>query len=671
MPLVTLTEVSLSFGTLNLLKAVNFSLSQRQKVALIGANGSGKSTLMRIIAGEVKADSGTVKREKNIRISYLAQSGIKHTNRTLYEEVEQSFRGEALLHDELRGVEAQLGEHREDSAEARRLLRQYAEFQSRLQDSAYERRREIIERVLQGLMFSRDQFTHQVSQFSEGWQMRIALARILCERPDILLLDEPTNYLDLEARNWLESYIREFPGGVLLVSHDRFFLDTTIDSVLELYLGKAKLYPGSFSRYERRRVAEMEQLSRAYLQQQEEILRIERFIRRFRFNASKARLVQSRVKQLERMERIEPPPSLKSMHFSFSDPPHSGKLSLKLKGIGKCYGEKRVFDKVDLELSRGDRLVLLGVNGAGKSTLMRIMAGVEEPGEGRLSYGSGVSTGYFSADQLDASGFGAGGDVEKTGSVIEAIEAWAPTALVPHLRNLLGAFLFRGDEIHKPVAVLSGGERCRLALIKLLLKPANLLFLDEPTSHLDINSKDVLLEAMSRYPGSLVFVSHDRYFIEKLATRVLELEQGKATLYYGDYSYYLWRKEQAATGSDETKFKPAQARKEGRKPENGSGRFPIATSGVEGLSNKQARLVEKTRKSTLRRLQREEADLMAEIECLQTESVELEQAMSREEVYLNGEKMKQIRENLAHTEKLQEELQARWEALEEEQRTLD
>ena len=646
MPAVTLSEVSLSFGINDLLKAVNVTLARGQKTALSGANGSGKSTLLRIIVGEVKPDSGQVVREKDTRIAYLPQLGIRHSDRLLYEEVEQAFMVEAKLYSELRTLEVQLGEHREASTVVERLLNRYAYLQHRLQDSAYERRQDNIERVLQGLGFARSQFSQPVSHFSEGWQMRIALARILCERPDVLLLDEPTNYLDLEARNWLESFLCEFPGSIMLVSHDRFFLDTTMDSVLELYLGKTKLYPGRFSHYERRRAAEMEQLSRAYLQQQEEIERIERFVNRFRYQATKSKQVQSRVKLLERMDRIEPPPTLKRMHFSFPDPPHSGKLSLKLENVGKSYNSKRVFAGVNLELSRGDRLVLLGVNGAGKSTLMRILAGTDKPSEGSLSYGSGITTGFFSAEQLDSTGLEANDSSAEADTVIKTLEECAPTNVVPHLRGLLGAFLFQGDDIYKFVTVLSGGERSRLALLKLLLKPSNLLFLDEPTNHLDLSSKDILLEALSRYSGSMVFVSHDRYFIEKLATRVLEIDRGRATLYYGDYAYYLWRKEQQEEQPGETVKRPAGVSKGG-----------------------QARHTEKARLGRLRRLEKEEAELLFKVEHLQAESVELEQAMAREEVYTDGEKMKEIRNKLAQLKKRQEESLSRWEELEREQRS--
>ena len=422
-------------------------------------------------------------------------------------------------------MEGELSGHRDESPQTRRLLERHQELAERLEQSGYARRRERIERVLAGLGFAREEFGKPVGEFSQGWRMRIGLARVLCEQADILLLDEPTNYLDLEARTWLEQYLRDTPAGVLVVSHDRWFLDTTADTVAELYGGKLTLYPGSFSAYERRREAELAQIEAAYERQQEEIARMEVFIRRFRYKASKARQVQSRLGQLERVARIQPPPVQKRIHFHFPDPPHGGNLALRLQGLGKAYGDKRLFRGLDLELSRGEKLALVGPNGAGKSTLMRLLARQEPPSEGAVVHGAGLSLGYYSPDHPE--------ELSGTESVLERVESWAPTHLIPQLRSLLGAFLFRDDEVFKPVGVLSGGEKSRLALLSLLLHPVNCLFLDEPTNHLDLLSKDVLLDALVRYPGTLVFVSHDRYFIEKLATRVLELEGGRARVFPG------------------------------------------------------------------------------------------------------------------------------------------
>jgi ATP-binding cassette subfamily F protein 3 len=473
-----------------------------------------------------------------------------------------------------------------------------------------------------------------VGEFSQGWRMRIGLARVLCGEADILLLDEPTNYLDLEARGWLEQFLRETPAGVLVVSHDRWFLDTTADTVAELYGGKLTLYPGSYSAYERRREAELAQIEAAYERQQEEIARMMVFIRRFRYKASKARQVQSRLGQLERLARIQPPPVQKRIHFHFPDPPHGGNLALRLEALGKAYGDKRLFRGLDLELSRGEKLALVGPNGAGKSTLMRLLAGQEQPSEGTVVHGAGLSLGYYSPDHPE--------ELSGTESVLEKMESWAPTHLIPQLRGLLGAFLFRDEEVFKPVGVLSGGEKSRLALLSLLLHPVNCLFLDEPTNHLDLLSKDVLLDALVRYPGTLVFVSHDRCFIEKLATRVLELESGRARVFPGDYAYYLWRKQQ----------EPAV-------PEAAGLPAPAATAADTRLQSKRLQ-------SDLRRLAREEEAILSELERLAAARRELELTLSAGEVYRDGARVKALVQQLEDNARRQEQLNARWEAVDRE-----
>jgi len=660
---VTLSEVSLSFGERALLDGVSFSLVRGAKVALYGANGSGKTTLMRVIVGELKPDSGGVHLERNTRLAYLPQSGLRSESgldprSTAYQEVEKAFASGLELVRELERVEGELAGISDESPETRKLLARHQELSDRLEASFYHRRRERIERVLSGLGFHREEFGLEVATFSQGWQMRIGLARVLCAEADLLLLDEPTNYLDLEARTWLEQFLRETPAGVLVVSHDRYFLDTTVSVVAELYRGKLSLYPGSFSAYEQRRQQELAQIAEAYERQQEEIARMEVFIRRFRYKASKARQVQSRIGQLARLERIEMPPVQKSLHFSFPEPPHAGRRALKLESLGKAYGAKVLFRGLDLELSNGEKLVLVGPNGAGKSTLMRILARLEQPSEGSVAYGSGLSAGYYSPDHPE--------ELAGTGSVLEQVEAWAPTVLIPAVRTLLGAFLFRGDEIFKPVRVLSGGEQSRLALLRLLLHPANCLLLDEPTNHLDLVSKDVLLEALTRYPGTLVFVSHDRYFIEKLATRVLELEGGQARVFPGDYAYYLWRKEREAAGEVQG---PAGAPSGGPRSEARS-----SNAGQNGASPRgehlRARLESKRVQSDLRRLGREEEQILAELERLARERSELEHSLASEQVYRDGAQVKQVKGKLEANGRRQEELTHRWEEVERELRLL-
>ena len=567
---------------------------------------------------------------------------------TLYQEAEKAFQHGLGLSEELARVEGELSGHRDESPQTRRLLERHQELAERLEQSGYARRRERIERVLAGLGFAREEHGQPVGEFSQGWRMRIGLARVLCEQADILLLDEPTNYLDLEARNWLEQYLRETPAGVLVVSHDRWFLDSTADTVAELYGGKLTLYPGSFSAYERRREAELAQSEAAYERQQEEIARMEVFIRRFRYKASKARQVQSRLGQLERVARIQPPPVQKRIHFHFPDPPHGGNLALRLEGLGKAYGDKRLFRGLDLELSRGEKLALVGPNGAGKSTLMRLLARQEPPSEGAVVHGTGLSLGYYSPDHPE--------ELSGTESVLERMESWAPTHLIPQLRGLLGAFLFRDDEVFKPVGVLSGGEKSRLALLSLLLHPVNCLFLDEPTNHLDLLSKDVLLDALVRYPGTLVFVSHDRYFIEKLATRVLELEGGRARVFPGDYAYYLWRKQKEAAGEEvvpqETPVVP-----------NGAG--PPAPAATAAETRQQSKRLQ----GDLRRLAREEEEILTELERLAGARRELEAALSDGEVYRDGARVKALVQELEDNARRQEELNARWEAVDRELRS--
>jgi ATP-binding cassette subfamily F protein 3 len=655
MPPVILMEASLAFGERNILKSVNLNLPKGRKLALAGANGSGKTTLMRILIGELKPDLGTVVREKNTRISYMPQSGSGGTEGrsssssldprcTVYEHVEKAFAAEAGQEQELRAAEHELGKHRESSPELTRLLERHQDLQEQLELSGYYRRAEVEERVLQGLGFGRDEFDQPIGSFSQGWQMRISLARVLCEGADLLLLDEPTNFLDLEARIWLEGFLQETAAGVLVVSHDRYFLDTTVNEVAELYQGNLTIYPGSFSSYERRRIQELAQIAEAYEQQQEEIARAEQFIRRFRYKATKARQVQSRVKALERLERIEAPPVHKTLHFSFPEAPRSGRLGAQIDDLYKTYGGKTVFAAAGLTLSRGEKWALVGPNGVGKSTLMRLMAGREKADSGTIRYGSGVQVGYYCPEEVER--------LEEASTIEELVTDWAPTEMVPHLRSLLGAFLFRGDDVYKAVAVLSGGEKSRLALLRLLLQPTNLLFLDEPTNHLDLQSKDILLDALKRYSGTVVFVSHDRNFIDALADRVAEVGGGQIRSYPGDYAYYLWRKNQEE--------QPA--------PRSGPSRSAESFTAPE--SAQVLREQSKAQKRELRRLEREEEQLLATMEELDEEGARLEHLLAQEAVYRDGQRVREIKEQLETITNRRERLMSRWESVDKQRKEI-
>lgn len=644
MPLVSLSGVSVSFGDRTILDSVNLTVATGNRIALVGPNGSGKSTLMRIIAGWTPPDTGAVVPERDTRIAYVPQSGAVHASASLREEAEKAFGRGAALVTEITALEERLAALSPESPEADSLLWKHHALQEKLEASGYHARNEAMDRVLTGLGFSRRDFDAPCSSFSAGWQMRIALARAILEVPDILLLDEPTNYLDIEARTWLEELLSDFPGGLLLVSHDRYFLDVVVSAVAEIYMTRITLWTGNYTHYEEVRSKELEALMDRWRAQQDEIEHIESFIAKFRYNSSKARLVQSRITALGKIERIEVPPVVKSIHFKFPPPPPSGRIVLMAEGLAKAYGEHLVFSGVRVEVSKGDKLVVVGVNGAGKSTLLRIISGRDQADAGTLKWGTGVVPAFYSQENADS--------WTSESPVIEELEAVAPTALIPQLRTLLGAFLFRGDDVFKSVSVLSGGEKSRLAMLMLLLKPANLLILDEPTNHLDIASKDVLLQALNDFPGTVIFVSHDRHFISHLATAVLEVKGGGVRYLPGDYEYYL--RKSAQDEAESAGSAGGVARAEER---------PQSATQQEWLSDKKL-------KAELRILEKEEATLLENLEAIDAERVRLEGAMSDPDVYSNGDRMRETR--LKHEQAVTRHAAEmdRWQILDEQIRVL-
>ncbi|MFZ3263082.1 MAG: ATP-binding cassette domain-containing protein, partial [Terriglobales bacterium] len=398
-------------------------------------------------------------------------------------------------------------------------------------------------KVLTGLGFKRDDWTRHTEEFSGGWQMRIALAKLLLQKPNLLLLDEPTNHLDLEARNWLEEYLESYPYAYVLISHDRYFLDTTVQRIVEIWNKKLHFYAGNYDQYLAGKTARKEQLESAYKTQRDRIVQLEVFINRFRYTATKAKQVQSRIKELEKIERIEIPEEEKTVHFSFPQPKPSGRIVAEFSNVAKSYGERgpdehKVFANVNFMIERGERIALVGVNGAGKSTLIKLLAGAEPLTAGEYKLGHEVHPDYFAQDQYK--------ELDPEARILDDLGELSPSSTQTQLRSLLGCFLFSGDDVFKRIGVLSGGERNRYALLKMLLHPANFLLLDEPTNHLDLRAKDVLLDALMKYTGTVVFVSHDRYFIDKLATRVFEIGDGKVEIYPGNYEDYLWRKQGGA-----------------------------------------------------------------------------------------------------------------------------
>jgi len=643
MSFVQFSRVSLSFADRDLLKDVSLRLASGSRSCLTGANGSGKTTLMKIMAGLIDSDSGQRAVQKDTRISYLPQSGITHNGTSLRDEAETAFGYIHNLMERLEKTGELLEKSKTDEASVKNLIEEHHNLQEQIENSGYYRREADIYSVLTGLGFSTKDFARNTEEFSGGWQMRIALAKVLLEKPDILLLDEPTNYLDIEARYWLEKWLETFAGGYLLVSHDRYFLDVCVNEVYELFGGSLKRYAGNYTAYEKTRRVELESLVKRYEEQQEEIVKTEALIRRFRYKASKAAFAQELIGRLEKMERIEIPETLKKINITFPPPPHSGNVALTLEGICKSYGSRRVLSSLDLNINAGERLVVAGPNGAGKSTLLRIIAGVDGNFEGSVKYGTGVSAGYFSQDAAEA--------LNSPKTIIEFMEEEAPTALIPKLRDMLGAFLFRGDDVYKSVSVLSGGEKSRLALLKMFLKPMNLLVLDEPTNHLDLYSKDILLDALAKYKGTIIFVSHDRSFMEALSTKTLELLPGSgssptaAKLFYGNYTYYLERKdkEQITENSEQ-------------RTENQRLDQPV-------LSNEQKRLEEKQKQAAIRRLEKQEAEILGCLDELEKERGRLEKELALPDVYSNGEKVKDVKRKLDECAAALEAKTREWEGI--------
>jgi ATP-binding cassette subfamily F protein 3 len=533
---IQLSSLNKSFGDRVLLESVSWQIDDRERVGLSGPNGAGKTTLLKMLAGLEEPDSGQVIKPSGLTVGYLPQDGLSHAGRTLIEEAGLAFKPLLDMRSEIAALEERLGEDHADDSEHAAMLTRYSELQEAFRREEGYSIDLKISTVLRGLGFSQDDLDKPTETFSGGWQMRIALAKLLLGRPGLLLLDEPTNHLDLEARNWLEEYLAEYPHAVILVSHDRFFLDAVVTRITEIGLRTLTDYTGNYTAYLREREARMEQLRQRKREQDDEVARMNAFINRFRYQATKAAQVQSRIKMLEKIVPIEIPPERKRVHFKFPACAKSGRTVLDLREVSKSYGERRVFNRASLHIERGDRIALVGPNGSGKSTMMRMLSGVEAPDFGTRTEGHQVIMQYFAQDEATR--------LDPTLNVYQTLAGDAPIHMVPHIRNILGGFLFSGDDIEKPVRVLSGGERTRLAVARMLLRPSNTLLLDEPTNHLDLDSKDVLLDALEDFGGTLIFVSHDRYFVDKLATKVVDIGHGQALLYPGNYEEFLWSRRQ-------------------------------------------------------------------------------------------------------------------------------
>jgi ATP-binding cassette, subfamily F, member 3 len=518
-----------------LFENVDWMITAQDRIGLVGANGTGKSTLMKILGGLETLDYGSIAISKGISAGYLPQDGLSLSGQSVFAECMSVFAELRSIEQEMETLTHSMAELDTASTEydvvADRFHRIQHEFQTR-DGYAIEAK---VGAVLSGLGFQKDDWSRQTEEFSGGWQMRIALAKLLLQQPNLLLLDEPTNHLDLEARNWLEDYLNSYPYAFILISHDRYFLDVTVNKIVEIWNKRVHFYPGNYDKYLAQKTQRREQLEGAYRNQRERIEQLEVFINRFRYQATKAKQVQSRIKELEKIERIEIPPEERTIHFSFPQPKPSGRVVAEVTDLAKAYGDKLVFSNVNFIVERGDRIALVGVNGAGKSTLIKLLAGREPATEGQYRIGHNVQPDYFAQDQYK--------ELNPDARILDDLGSMSPGSTQTELRSLLGCFLFSEDDVFKKIGVLSGGERNRYALLRMLLHPANFLLLDEPTNHLDMRAKDVLLNALEKYTGTVVFVSHDRYFIDKLSTRVFEVGDGRVEVFPGNYEDYLWRKE--------------------------------------------------------------------------------------------------------------------------------
>ncbi|MGE5113060.1 MAG: ABC-F family ATP-binding cassette domain-containing protein [Acidobacteriaceae bacterium] len=533
--MIQLSGAGKRFGPKLLFENLNWLITSQDRVGLVGANGTGKSTLLKILGGMESLDYGSMAVTKGTSTGYLPQDGLRLEGRSVMDECRTVFADVDAMERELESLMHRMSELDPESAEyeevADRFHRVDSEFHTR---DGYTIEAQI-GTVLAGLGFGREDWSRQTEEFSGGWQMRIALAKLLLQKPNLLLLDEPTNHLDLETRNWLEEFLGEYPYAYVLISHDRYFLDVTVRKTIEIWNKGVHFYTGNYEKYLREKQQRRDSLVAAYNNQRERIEQLEAFINRFRYQATKAKQVQSRIKELEKIERIEIPPEEKTIHFKFPQPKPSGRIVAECEGIAKDYGEKHVFGGASFIVERGDRIALVGVNGAGKSTLIKLLTGIEKPTAGSLRLGHNVEPDYFAQDQYKV--------LDQEARVLDDLGTLAPSATNTELRSLLGCFLFTEDDVFKPIGVLSGGERNRYALARMLMHPSNFLLMDQPTNHLDLRAKDVLLDALQKFTGTVVFVSHDRYFIDKLATRIFEVGDGKVTVFPGNYEDYLWSKE--------------------------------------------------------------------------------------------------------------------------------
>ena len=655
--MLSIQSLRVEYGARVLFDNLAFTVQPKERVAFAGHNGAGKSTLMKCVAGIIEPTSGKIHAPKGTRVGYLPQEGIHVKGRSLWKETESAFGETIALSEKIDRLSHELEKLDPRSSPYGDLLEEIGELELQLDAVDPDRMKPKIESVLQGLGFSKKDFTRDCGEFSGGWQMRIAMAKLFLQEPDVLLLDEPTNHLDIGTQRWVENYLRNYPGAILLISHDRGLLDGLCTRTIAFHHGRAEEYAGNFSYYEKESVLRKEIQLKQYTAQQREIADIQRFIDRFRASANKATLVQSRIKMLDKIERIPAPVQDDAvMNFRFPPPPASGNSVAKLEGVSKAYGSLRVFDGFDFETTRGEKIAIVGPNGAGKSTFCRMITGQEAPDSGTHTFGHKVATSFFSQNHAD--------ELDPTKTILELVEEVASRDAIPQARNILGCFLFRGDDVFKKVGVLSGGERSRVALVRMLLQPANFLILDEPTNHLDMQSQDVLQRALIDYPGTVMIVSHNRSFLDPLVTKTLEFRPGESPrVFNGNIGYYLDKiaAEESAAKASPAKLskRPAEAAKQ-----------VVAAAPVSNANRKDQRRVEaeqrQKRTQMLKPLESEFAGLETKIAELEGAQAALTEHLSDPVIVSDPDKFRQATQAVANVTQSLEVAYSRWSELSDE-----
>jgi ATP-binding cassette, subfamily F, member 3 len=656
--MIQLSSSGKRYGEKLLFDGLDWLVTPQDRVGVVGANGTGKSTLLKILGGLETLDYGAISVAKGITFGYLPQEGLALAGRSVFDECMSVFTVLLGIEQQLHALAGKISELDPASTEyadaAERYHRLDHEFGAR-DGYAIEAQ---VGAVLAGLGFQKEDWQRRTEEFSGGWQMRIALAKLLLQKPNLLLLDEPTNHLDLESRNWLEEYLQAYPNAYVLISHDRYFLDVTVKKIVEIWNKRVHFYPGNYDKYLAQKTQRLEQLQAAYRNQRERIEQLEAFINRFRYQATKAKQVQSRIKELERMERVQIPPAERTIHFKFPQPRPSGRTVAEFTQVSKSYGEKLVLREVNFLIERGDRIALVGVNGAGKSTLIRLLAGLEPVTGGERRLGHNVEPDYFAQDHYK--------QLNPEQRVFDDLEKLAPRASQTELRSLLGSFLFSEGDVFKRIGVLSGGERNRYALARMLMYPSNFLLLDEPTNHLDLRAKDVLLEALEKFAGTVVFVSHDRYFIDKLATKIFEVAEQTVMVFPGNYEDFRWRKEQISS-------EIPSAAKAGQGAEwNGTAEamplrnkvVPLRNPGIEddqhGGSGESGLGKKRLNPIKLRQMQDRQQELEEEVSRVEAEIAQCESGL---QTFVSAQETARLTELLERRRSELEPLVAEWEAL--------